>query len=520
MRGSPLERIALHQTRLRTPGLSLDPSGVALGARGLVLLPTVERLVAFLAIYTRERSFAELLSTPGSAQDRLEITLVRSALGTRELVVSFPATSTTLLDAVADVARLAGGATFTGAGRYWVQYRDRSAPFGYDVVELLRVDDAVDFALHHTSFTQAYSREREVDLAGLVIRLEPRRDPTATALAARPLWLVVEPGIAPALVAYLARGGIAAELGLAELPPETSLDDEPRRLVLVRLAELPPRLEQLVTRTPGITAYGPAGPGVAVEIGFRHAIGLLGLPVFPPEGLVLLPRPGPRRVPIVLPRLPELAPAQAFVDVKLGDAKLVRATPLAATEHFALALRLAPSVAAARAITATLVSIAQAPLLRRLAYALPSSAIETTSIARARLGGEDVLLLRAPAGAETIPLGAFFSERAPGLMVLAGHDLVPSCPPQHLARAVGASGEQLVYLYREAGDAQEALRAFTLPASAFVPLAEALVSPESWGALQPIEVAELAREELEARLGKAGTVQMEGIGVLPMRGVE
>ena len=46
----PLERIALHQTRLRTPGLALDPSGVALGARGLVLLPTIERLVAFLSI--------------------------------------------------------------------------------------------------------------------------------------------------------------------------------------------------------------------------------------------------------------------------------------------------------------------------------------------------------------------------------------------------------------------------------------------------------------------------------------
>ena len=34
-----LERIALHQTRLHTPGLGLDAKGVALGGQGLVLLP-------------------------------------------------------------------------------------------------------------------------------------------------------------------------------------------------------------------------------------------------------------------------------------------------------------------------------------------------------------------------------------------------------------------------------------------------------------------------------------------------
>jgi len=44
-----LDRVAVHQTRLRTPGLGLDAKGVALGAKGLVLLPSIDRLVAFLA---------------------------------------------------------------------------------------------------------------------------------------------------------------------------------------------------------------------------------------------------------------------------------------------------------------------------------------------------------------------------------------------------------------------------------------------------------------------------------------
>ena len=57
-----LDRIALHQTRLRTPGLGLEAKGVALGAeKGLVLLPSIDRLVALLAVYTREHSLEDLM---------------------------------------------------------------------------------------------------------------------------------------------------------------------------------------------------------------------------------------------------------------------------------------------------------------------------------------------------------------------------------------------------------------------------------------------------------------------------
>src|SRR6185503_1113384 len=60
---SMLERIALHQTRLRTPGLGLDAKGAALGAKGLVLLPSIDRLVALLSVYTREHSLEDLMSS-------------------------------------------------------------------------------------------------------------------------------------------------------------------------------------------------------------------------------------------------------------------------------------------------------------------------------------------------------------------------------------------------------------------------------------------------------------------------
>ena len=140
-----LERIALHQTRLRTPGLGLDSKGVALGAKGLVLLPSLDRLVAWLSVYTRERSLEDLLPS-------LAIHLVRSKLGTREIALEIAAESSDRMDRAADVARLVGGFTFTGTSRHFVQYRDAAAPFGYDAPELLATDARL--ALYHERFTQ------------------------------------------------------------------------------------------------------------------------------------------------------------------------------------------------------------------------------------------------------------------------------------------------------------------------------------------------------------------------------
>ena len=56
-----IARTALHPSRLRTPGLGLEGKGVALGAKGLVLLPSLDRLVAWLSVYTREHSLEDLM---------------------------------------------------------------------------------------------------------------------------------------------------------------------------------------------------------------------------------------------------------------------------------------------------------------------------------------------------------------------------------------------------------------------------------------------------------------------------
>jgi hypothetical protein len=278
-------------------------------------------------------------------------------------------------------------------------------------------------------------------------------------------------------------------------------------------------MRALVGATPGITAFLPAGAGGAVQVGHRHPVHLTGLPVFDPQGLVLIfaPSADGQRPPMIIERLPTLGPVAGLVTPQLADAtRPVVATAAAPTSS--LPLHLAPSAHAPTHVTASLVDATHAPLLRRLAYALPTSVLASAELARIRLGagGPERIVLRVPLGAEALPLGTFFSERAPGLFVLAGHDLVPSCPPAQLARAAGADEKTHVFVDREPGDDAATMRAIAVPASAYVPLGEALISPESWGALPTAEVVELERSELDQRLGE---VSMQPLGVLPMRGV-
>src|SRR3984957_3463080 len=300
-----LARIALHQTRLRTPGLGLDAKGVALGAKGLVLLPSLDRLVAWLSVYTRERSLEDLLPS-------LQIHLARSKLGTREIALEIAAESSDRMDRVADVARLVGGFTFTGTSRHFVQYRDAGAPFGYDAPDLLATDARL--ALYHERFTQLYDVERAIEPKALILRLMPQVDP-ATAEEPGPLWIVAEQGIGPALVHYLVRSRVDGEVTVGEWPPTSAFEEEPVRRYVLRVPDLPARMRPLVRDTPGITAFLPAGPGIAVQIGYRHPVSLRACPVFDPNGLVLLRGEGAE--PLSLPRVPPLGDLRAFARVEL-----------------------------------------------------------------------------------------------------------------------------------------------------------------------------------------------------------
>src|SRR3954453_5996559 len=116
-----LQRVALGQVRFNVPGLAVDARGVAIGKQLAVRFAAIDRLVAFFRALAAEQSLDDL-------QPGLRIVYARGTAGTREAVVLLPASPSAALvgDAVARAARLAGGQSFTGSGRHFVQFRDAS----------------------------------------------------------------------------------------------------------------------------------------------------------------------------------------------------------------------------------------------------------------------------------------------------------------------------------------------------------------------------------------------------------
>ena len=495
-----LERIALHQTRLHTPGLGLDAKGVALGAKGLLLLPSIDRLVAFLAVYTRERSLEDLMPS-------LAMHVVKSKLGTREIALELAAESSDRMDRVAETARVVGGFTFTGTSRHFVQYRDAAAPFGYDATELLSTDAAL--TLYHDRFSQTYDVERRIDLRPLLLRLMPHVDP-ATRREPGLRILVAEQGLGPALVHYFVRSHVEGELGVAEWPPDSAFDDAPVRRWIFRIPALPERMTSLVHDTPGITPFVPVGPGVAVEAGYRHPVELRACPVFDAAGLVLIRGRGDE--PWIVDHLPPMGALTAFARVELraegAEASVAHAS--SQPDLVAVPLRVSPSSAPWKNVTATWIEPAQVPMLRRLAYALPHATIAQARIARTSRGA----FIRSDAGIEAIPLGTFFVEVHPGLYVPAGHEVTPAVAPDVLARALGASARNdpsrspsaALFLGTDT-------HAVAVDESAFVPLETALLEAPAW---EPAVAEAIERALEEAPID----LKVTSIGLMPLRGVD
>jgi hypothetical protein len=484
-----LERIALHQTRLRTPGLGLEGKGVALGAKGLVLLPSLDRLVAWLSVYTREHSLEDLMSS-------MSIELVRSKLGTREITLSFAAESSDRMDRVAETARLVGGFTFTGTSRHFVQYRDAAAPFGYDATQLITTDAAL--ALYHDRFTQVYDVEKEIALRALLLRLMPHVDPSTDGDTG-PRILVAEQGLGPALIHYFVRSRVEGEVSVGEWPPESAFDEGPVRRYILRIPELPKRMHPLMRGTPGITSFLPAGPGVAVELGYRHPVALRACPVFDPGGLVLIRGDG--KEPWTLEKTPQMGDLRAFARVELrGDtsAEELSSTGSRLPEAVRVPLRIVPSPAAWRNVTASWIEPAQVVLLRRIAYALPHQTILRTQVAVTPKGA----FLRCPTGIEAVPLGMFFVEIHPSLYIPAGYDVTPAVAPEVLYRALGASSSQVLFIDTRA-------HAMAVDESAFSPLETALLEAQSW---EPIVAEAIERALAE----EAIDLKLEPLGVFPM----
>jgi len=282
--------------------VSPDARGVVLGHRGVVLFPSLDRLVAFLRAYGDEGSLDELIPS-------LEIRRLVTPLKTREIALSIQAESSYRMDRVAGVAKLAGGLVFTGTSRHFVKYRDAASPLGYDVQQLL--DEPADLILYHDTFRQAYSYERELAFRDLVVKLTPHRVPPGTRELPSRLFATAEPGLGAPLVSYLFRWQISARAALAEWPSRSAFEDAPRRLYVFDLTDVPPRVVDLMASLPGVRVFEPLGPTYAVELGYRHPIALESCASLFDDHTLHLFR-GDGEVELVQP-LPPFAPVRSLV---------------------------------------------------------------------------------------------------------------------------------------------------------------------------------------------------------------
>jgi hypothetical protein len=428
---SVLDRVSINQTRLNIPGITPDPRGVMLGQRGLLLFPTIERLVSYFRVYGDQDSIDELLPT-------IKIRQVKTPLGTREFVVSFAVASSYQMDRCAGITKMLGGLAFTGTSRHFVKYRDASSPLGFDADRLL--PSGGDLALYHDDFSQVYDEEREIVFKQLLLQLSPQRIAIEEGSFPDEIVMAVRPGLAGAVQGYLFRNGANAEVALAEWPSRSAFDEGSKRLFLFRCTDLPRRIPALMAATPGIAVYEPVGPNVAVEHGYRHPIHLPScLSVFHEGGLYLFS--GSRDTVDIVAPVPEFAHVKhlSTLAIDLGRDSAPSGHGARSASEIHVPLRLVPAGGPWRRVRAVSIPWSRADWLQRLVYALPPRLLAETKV---HFSDARILIL-GEAGVESIPLGTLLCAVGDNLLVAAGYGFLPSVSPELLAELIGLGQGEL-----------------------------------------------------------------------------
>jgi hypothetical protein len=462
MRQTLLEPIAAGQTRFRMQGLTPDARGVAVGRETLLVFSGLDRLVSFLGAYSDESSLDDLIPT-------MTLERARRSSGGQAVLVRCAGADSYALDRLLRLVSAARGDLFVGAGTLFARYRERAAPFGYDLAAPVSAgtDDVVAVDL---DFVARYQVVDRLDPVELIQRLSLRPvplpvagisdDPHLAGMAEMALCLCA-PGIAERVLSYLWR----ARVPMAGV--RVALAGERRLSLLLRLRAPPGRILDVLRRIPGVELLAPVSSRAAVEVGFRHPVHLGSAASCLPGTEMYLFRGRVGRV-------ERLEGAPRFVDGahliaaaiegrglgEPGDARVVGVEPL----QIPIRLR---RTGDAREPRGALVPWSQIEVLRRLIYVIPP-----TSLAAARLAllEEGVLVLTggglagvgavSAAGvgaAALIPLGTRICEVAPGVLVPDGFELWPRVRAPLLRDLLGLEVGQLA-LFRGPGEAALRLR--------------------------------------------------------------
>lgn len=465
-----LLRVALHQTRLNLPGLTLDARGVVIGTHALVVTPSLDRLVALLASLSDDG----LLARTAAGMAALELAPTE---GARAWALRCACDAVDLADRLRRVAGLVMGHAFVGAGRHYVEHRDGSAPYGFDAPA---TDDPGDgIALYHRGYRRSYSVLREVSPARLALALSARSAPPGEPRGGA-RWILAEPGPGRALIGYLARRDVDARVG--EVIREASVSGEATRCLLFVAPSWPTRLGALARTTPGLTSFVPVGASVAVEEGFTHPIALDALPELAGPALTLFRGRGAPAV-RVEDGLPTVSVASLVRPAMSGAPARLGSSP-GSLGAATLEVRLVPSARASRGGGASWVPASELELLRRLLYLLGRRAL---SEARLALTAEGALVLSGAAA--SLPIGAPLRAIGDRIFAPAGFDVSPAISATALAEALQLGAGDVALLRPEG--------AALFAPDAFVSAEAALVAGPRWAPLRAMSL-DLAQIELTA----------------------
>lgn len=438
-----LEPVAAGQTRFRMQGLASDARGIAIGREVLVVLPSIDALVSFLGAYSDEASLDDLVPT-------MTLEQAQRVGGGHATLIRCSSSDGYAVDRLARLATTSRGQLYTGGGSLFVRWREREAPFGYDLADAIQAGrDEVIVA--DVDFLARYTTTHRMDPVDLIQRLELRpvpiplggvsRDPELCGLKEMALVLVA-PALAHRVLRYLWR----MELPMAGYYARLGNDAQPS--LLLRLRQPRPRALDVLAAVPGIELLAPVSSRAAVEIGWRHPVQLASAQSCLPGDEMFLFRGRVARVER-LDGPPRFVDGRHLVEstagVRLREIGQLRDGDL---EPLRVELRMRPS-ALAREPKAVVIAWEQVPLLRHLVYMLPPAALAAARIVPLEeglvvLAGPSSLGRVAPAGLGAgllLPLGRRLGEIAPGVLVPDGHELWPRVRPALLRHLLGLQAE-------------------------------------------------------------------------------
>ena len=284
--------------------------------------------------------------------------------------MQIPAVSSYAADRAARLARLVGGAIYTGTAKHFVKYRDDRSPYGYDAVDIGAMPAQTDFMVHGDEFAQGYVREGDLPFARLLFRLSIRKIPGGEHLGPEDradLFLAVAHGLADGIIRYLWRNRVEAQAGLFN----AAHDERVRRSRARSRLHVDPRAQLCPSGSSRCSSARPASTCFAPPARTRRSPSATRIRsisrrvsrcfradtfhvFWPGDRVDVLPGP------LALSDIADLT----RVDLELEQARAIRArTPARRAEPIGVELRLAAAMGPPRRVVATLIPLAHASRL-------------------------------------------------------------------------------------------------------------------------------------------------------------